>query len=183
MRERTGAWVAPDGWASTKTEDGVEVHVRVRQGPDGRLVVTGVLVEADEVTTDTLRQVQPTRVLAGVGTQPSSRFANVRVTADGLLEAYSHADDSDTTLGALRARATHKLLAAKREVVGRPDGAAPDDFYRRFAATYRSAATESSKPAVILAGENSVPVETVRRWIKEARRRGHLEPGRKGRAG
>ena len=169
-------------------------------------MVTGVLVEADEVTTDTLRQVQPSRVLAALGPQPGRpgwitkgadgrsvlSFAlggattyplEVSVTPDALLEAYSERDDTGTTLGELRERATHKLRPAKREVVGRPDGTNSDRFYQRFAATYRSAATESSKPAVILAGENDVPVETVRRWIKEARRRGHLEPGRKGRAG
>jgi len=166
-------------------------------------VVTGVLVEADEVTTDTLRQVQPSRVLASLGPQPGRPAwiaeradgrsvisfepggipLEVSVTPDALIEAYSERDDTGTTIGELRERATRKLRPAKREVVGRPDGTNSDRFYKRFAATYRSAATESSKPAVILAGENDVPVETVRRWIKEARRRGHLEPGRRGRAG
>jgi hypothetical protein len=154
-----------DGWVTTSTENGVAVHVKARRRSDGHLIVTGVLIEADEVTTETLRQVQPSRILAALRLSPGED------------------DDSGTTLGDLRRRAKPKLRPAKREVIGRPDGSDPDGFYRRFAMAYRSAATESNKPAVILAAENGVPVETVRRWIKEARRRGHLGPGRKGRAG
>lgn len=71
----------------------------------------------------------------------------------------------------------------KRQRLGRPVNDTPHEtFYRRVAEAYRSAAMESGRPAVVLAQENNVPVETVRRWVKEARRRGHLTGGRKGRA-
>lgn len=70
--------------------------------------------------------------------------------------------------------------AQGRQPLGRPDGR--EHFYRMVAEAYRSAAAESSRPAILLAEENGVPVETVRRWVKEARRRGHLTRGRKGRA-
>lgn len=208
-----GAWLAPDGWATTMTDDGATVHVKVRQGPDGGLRITGVLVEAEEVTTETLRQIQPARVLAGLRSQASSRSwrladrgdwteltadpihdedevsapVDVYIDASALLKKYSTADDSATTLDDLRSRPAYKLSAVKRQPLERPEAFAavgrPDDFYRNFALAYRSAAAESSKPAVVLAKENDVPVETVRRWVKEARRRKHLEPGQKGRAG
>jgi hypothetical protein len=184
---RRGAQASPDGWVSTTTLDGAEVHIRVRRGPDGRVRITGVLIEADEVTTDTLRQIKLGMVRGAVrGRRPSPvpPVTDVFVSGDALLELYADADDSSTTIGDLRARAKgHRLGPEPREAVGRPDGRNPDEFYRRFASTYRSAVAESTRPAVLLASENDVPVETVRRWIKEARRRGHLKPGSKGRAG
>jgi hypothetical protein len=64
-----------------------------------------------------------------------------------------------------------------------PAGAKPDSFYRRVAEVYRRLAAESNRPAVELAEANDVPVTTSHRWVKEARRRGHLPPGQKGRRG
>jgi transposase-like protein len=59
----------------------------------------------------------------------------------------------------------------------------PDDFYRRVADAYRFLALVSPRPAVELADANGVPPSTTRRWVKEARRRGVLAPGQKGRRG
>jgi hypothetical protein len=98
------------------------------------------------------------------------------------IAADDEPSDDETTIGDLRRRSTGSLKGRRRRALGRPDGKDPDRFYRRFAEAYRSAATESNKPAVVIAEENGVPVETVRRWTKEARRRGHLARGTKGRA-
>jgi hypothetical protein len=61
----------------------------------------------------------------------------------------------------------------------------PDDFYRRVAEAYSwlRGYEQSRSPASDLAEINGVPVTTVHRWVKEARRRGLLGPGRPGRAG
>lgn len=59
----------------------------------------------------------------------------------------------------------------------------PDEFYVAIADAYRFLALVSARPAVELADANNVPPSTTRRWIKEARRRGLLAPGQKGRAG
>jgi hypothetical protein len=59
----------------------------------------------------------------------------------------------------------------------------PDDFYRAVADAYRFLALRSPRPAVELADANGVPPSTTRRWVKEARRRGVLAPGQKGRRG
>ena len=56
-------------------------------------------------------------------------------------------------------------------------------FYQRVAAVYRQRVAESNRPAVEMANANGVPVSTVHRWVKEARRRGFLPPGQKGRRG
>jgi hypothetical protein len=72
---------------------------------------------------------------------------------------------------------------------GRGDGGAagrrgrPEGFYAEVAHDYRHLAQESSRPAAELAEARGVPVTTAHRWIKEARRRGLLPPGRPGKEG
>ena len=72
--------------------------------------------------------------------------------------------------------------AAPRGPLTRPDGTDPDGFSQRVAAAYREAIATSSTPAVVLAAEAGVPVTTVHRWVRDARRAGHLPAARKGRA-
>lgn len=62
-------------------------------------------------------------------------------------------------------------------------GPKPDWFYKRVAVAYSSRAARSNRPAKEMAEANNVPVTTVHRWVKEARRRGFLPPGQKGRRG
>lgn len=174
-------------WISTRTAEGVEVHARMARR-DGRIVVSGLLIECDEVTTDVLRQVQPARILARlmaddiVLAEADELLVHVPGRQTAILQSVGPGDDS-LTLGELRANAPLKIKGRKRRLLGRPDGKEPELFYRKVAIAYRSAAVDSRQPAAELANENDVPVETVRRWIKEARRRGFLPPGQKGRAG
>jgi hypothetical protein len=56
-------------------------------------------------------------------------------------------------------------------------------FYRDVARAYLDLAQSSTRPATELATTHAVPVTTAHRWIKEARRRGFLPPGRPGKAG
>lgn len=58
-----------------------------------------------------------------------------------------------------------------------------DAFYRSVAEVYRRAAALHRGPAAVLAEANGVPVSSVHSWVKEARRRGFLPPGIRGRAG
>jgi hypothetical protein len=58
-----------------------------------------------------------------------------------------------------------------------------DDFYRAVGERYSALAQVVRGPSTILAEANSVPVSTVYRWVKEARRRGLLAAGRPGKAG
>jgi hypothetical protein len=58
-----------------------------------------------------------------------------------------------------------------------------DEFYQAVARLYRRLARETNRPAVVIAEANSVPLTTAHRWVKEARERGHLPPGQKGRRG
>jgi hypothetical protein len=55
----------------------------------------------------------------------------------------------------------------------------PNSFYERVADAYGAAAAYSDRPAVDIAEKSGVPVERVHGWIKGARKRGLLAPGRK----
>jgi hypothetical protein len=74
---------------------------------------------------------------------------------------------------------------APRQRITRPDRADPEQqqqFYRRVAMAYRQYA-QVRPPAPAIAEEAGVPVTTVHRWVREARRRGYLPPGRQGKVG
>jgi hypothetical protein len=58
-----------------------------------------------------------------------------------------------------------------------------DGFYGFVGEVYGKAATVSTRPAAELAKAWEVPVTTVHRWVREARRRGHLRPAEPGRRG
>jgi hypothetical protein len=58
-----------------------------------------------------------------------------------------------------------------------------DDFYAEVAVAYRHLAATTHRPVAHLADANDVPVTTAQRWVKEARRRSLLAPGRQGKAG
>jgi hypothetical protein len=64
-----------------------------------------------------------------------------------------------------------------------PPGRKPDWFYREVANQYGRLVAASNRPAAEMAELHAIPVTTVHRWVKEARRRGFLGPGRKGRRG
>ena len=58
-------------------------------------------------------------------------------------------------------------------------GKRPDEFYRAVAEAYSWLAGRGRRPAPELAAINGVPATTIHRWVKEARRRGLLGPGRR----
>ncbi len=169
------------------------MHLHVRQR-DGRMVADQILITAPEITADLLRQVKPARVLASVAktlaaaaslTASSSVSASATVipaTVEASVTAPT--PETVTTLEELTSRVPpRKRKPSRRKPLGRPDGSDPDGFYYLVATAYLSAAEESRKPAVLLAEESGVPVESVRRWIKESRRRGLLGVATRGRAG
>lgn len=59
----------------------------------------------------------------------------------------------------------------------------PDEFYKSVARSYLACLRIGGRPAPQLAEAWGVPRSTVHGWVKEARRRGMLPPGRKGKAG
>ncbi len=66
----------------------------------------------------------------------------------------------------------------------RPEGFRyDDDFYELVADHYVARVQAGTRPARGMADEAGVPVTTVHRWVREARRRGFLAPTTRGRTG
>jgi hypothetical protein len=78
------------------------------------------------------------------------------------------------------AKATASADAGLSIPAGREYG---DDFYRQVADVYGRLAASTHRPAAVIAERNGVPVRTVHRWVYEARRRGFLPGGSRGKAG
>lgn len=87
------------------------------------------------------------------------------------------------SLARLEAGLNRPPEGAPREQLLRPDRTGPEEFYARVAAAYVEFAALSKAPAKMIAAEAGVPLTTAHRWVREARRRGFLPAGRKGRAG
>jgi hypothetical protein len=169
-------WKPPDpqgpGWVPFGDLDGIEAPAVAAHftsdGPDGRLRVDAVRVASPTLDSGMLRAISIPAFEAWANS-PTGREAMGRVFSRTAAERA--ADLRPGSVGRKRARL--KI----------PPGAKPDSFYKRVAEVYRELAAWSNRPAVELAEVNSVPVTTAHRWVKEARRRGFLPPGRKGRRG
>lgn len=205
-------WAPPDYmWWHLSRPDGGGMHVKVTNDHFHRWVITDVYVHGQGLTATDLQAVPLTQLdlamnLLGYWEHDSARAGDLMdgdVIADSINElaakaGYSVAvtyqvpdagDPDDLTLLDLRQRAASappelpRLPSAERPRLTRPDGTDPDGFAARVAAAYREYATQTRAPAVEIAKEAGVPIATVRSWIREARRRGKLPEGRKGKAG
>lgn len=132
------------------------VHVRVDEGDDGRLHLAGLRVE---------------------GTVSAELLRSIPV---GRIEAAANAQLHVSAPAAPARRPSARIAAVHRSAGGRGYS---DAFYRAVASAYRHLATTSKRPVADLAEANDVPASTAQRWVKEARRRNLLAPGRPGKAG
>src|SRR5215207_2159998 len=161
----------------------VTVLVRVTADPGGRLVLTGLRVDGAP-TAELLRSIPVGRIEAAANAQLS-------VVDDAIVPAAPPGrQDAPTAREPQLSNAGWEAPDPVRAVLRRthtppaPTGARrPDDFYRDIARAYLDLAQSSARPAAELAEANRVPATTAHRWIKEARRRGFLPPGRPGKAG
>jgi hypothetical protein len=153
------------------------VFVRVTAGEGGRLVLDGLRIDGPP-TAELLRAIP-------VGRLEATANAQLSVVGDAVV-----------AVPARRPRPVHPpeghpagweisdpaAAVARRPPESRGRGR-PDWFYREVATVYLDYAQGSPRPAVDLAERHEVPITTAHRWIKEARRRGFLPPGRPGKAG
>lgn len=186
-----------------------EVWVRLSD-PDGRLTPVEIYVHGDEpLTANTLRQLPLGRIEAWVNGPDLAANVRGRMTLPGS-DLYGLAGHYATPFGKVThwvARSMHAQLphsgepqAPPRAKRGKlvapwdPDVAWLSDhhgenrdhgdlFYERVAKTYAQLHQFTRAPARTIAEAAGVPASTARRWVKEARRRGFLPPGRPGKAG
>jgi len=187
---------SPDeGWVSVLPgqPDGADgVHVRVRRR-DGRLVITDLYIHGAEITPEVLRGISMSRLQAAltfnlvmskvlpIADLPPDAVAPPIVRELGPVAG----DDApEPSLADLRNRVQRddrsEIEIPQRLPLTRPGGIAPEQFYPRVAAAYSEYAPHTRAPAKEIAAEAKVPITTVHRWIREARRRGFLPPAKKG---
>lgn len=94
---------------------------------------------------------------------PVGRLVNLATAAEGSMSRDEFLSDLDP--------------------LRRSKGIDPDEFADRVAYYYRIFTGLSPRPAKEIAEHSGVPVATVRGWIREARLRGKLPPGTRGKAG
>lgn len=193
-------------WLEFRFRDGPRVLVKFDDDGQGRAVMTRLLVAGSslnsqvfralplgrlEAIVNVLRQAPDTLTelgpLSGL-TQRKALFPKKFRAVESRLEEYLE-QSVEYTQDAVKASYQDAVEASlgttgePREPLSRPDGTDPEAFAKQVARAYNEAIVTSPSPAKLLAEEAGVPVTTVHRWIREARRRGALPPARKGRAG
>lgn len=168
-------WTLPFIYGAT--DDGAVHHSVLARTSivDGRRVIDGLVIIAPDITAATLRAI-PIGLLSAWVAQAQSRNWVVNKPNKGAALTAAIEDASEPThIGVTQQQGRPPLT--------RPDGTDPEGFSRRVAEAYSDAVLWTSTPAKVLAAEAAVPVTTVHRWIRDARRLGLLPPARKGRAG
>lgn len=144
-----------DGWFQwAEAPDDVEVTVLLEEADDGRHHITTVQISG-RVAADVLRGIPIGRIEAA---------ANAAI----------HTGRTQRTGQA-------RIPERYRDATGAHGY--PDGLYDAVASAYRMLAASSPRPVAELAAANDIPLSTAQRWVREARRRGKLPPGRPGKAG
>jgi hypothetical protein len=163
-----------DGWVaytSSSQRYAVNVHVTYKPTPD-RWVIDEIRYALPRITARHLRDLPLGKIEVWVNQLAQQGFvAMIDAKRPELSDTPHFAITEDTATWA------PKLPPAPSK------GPKGDDFYRFIGDVYGKAATVSTRPAAELAKVWEVPVTTVHRWIREARRRGHLPPAEAGRRG
>jgi hypothetical protein len=178
-----GLRVGDGGWVTAETTRGARLHVRFELTDPGRLEPVELhLSPAERIDSAVLRRLPVASLTAMVNAPGRREEVTRRLDVPGR----------PTGLAALVDAELQATIAGLIEMAGVIDGRLgpvprgrpkPDGFYRRVADAYLGLAVQSNRPAATIAAVNGVPVSSVHGWVKEARRRGFLPPGQKGRRG
>lgn len=166
-----------------------EVWVRLEKRSDGRLEATEL--HARGLSPADLRAIPLGRIEAaanevGVRAEVLGRIGRSGGRAGAPLHALRSLAPSRRERE-LRALSEHEAwlvpfagLQSTLSIRPKPGKRGPDEFYRDIGAIYERLAATTARPAPELARSAKVSVSTVHRWVKEARRRGLIAPGRRG---
>ena len=201
----------PAGWVRVTYEEGT-AWVRFTDD-GGRLVPAQVLLDpsAGVVTANTFKRLHLGRTEAWAnGPGAEALRAKMDDAGPDLTAALDQAvpRPASARRGSGRGRKHFTVTVPVLDVPAGGPGAGRghgDDFYRQVAAVYTDAATRGEAPgmAIALAAAGGLPMvtvpegmdpgealdqvlpprSTVNRWVREARRRGFLAPGRVGKVG
>ncbi len=174
--------------------DDVRARVRFVIREDGRLEPAEVHLErggTQRLTGDNLRKLPLGHIEAWANghmrdelvERINSSGQKVAKATDRWLAVMAGPQDPETKL---RTDTAFKKLSRRALILRVPnDLKKPDSFYQKVADLYTTLAEAGNRrPAQEIADANEdIDVTTVHRWIKEARRRGLLGSGRRGKAG
>jgi hypothetical protein len=191
---------APDGWVRLTDGAGTVVFLHITKEPDGapgtHLVVTASERPIRAATwrdvpfesVEQLAQVAGSGRLDGQHVPRTVKLLASMIGPIGPEETTPLVEDLESLFGP-DAPTTFFLLpgnkvSSERLInLRRPEGRITDEFLIDLSAAYMELAASKRPPAPAIAEQTETPVRTVHRWIYEARKRGHLPPGRTGRAG
>ncbi|MEV4508056.1 hypothetical protein AB0K00_03750 [Dactylosporangium sp. NPDC049525] len=172
-----------DGWYEWRQEPPLAQTVQVRVGVamGGRLVLTGLRIDGSP-SADLLRAIPVGRIEAAANAQLAVVHESVDTPPVLNPRRRPVAPPVAVDAGWEMVEPALAVSRAAPAAGGRSRGR-PDVFYREVADVYLDFAQDSPRPACDLADQHGVPVSTAHRWVKEARRRGFLPPGRPGKTG
>lgn len=159
------------GWTKVSVEPNVSAFVRFALNADKR-TWRAIELRIVDPTSDVLRSFPLQRVVTAANADwPLALGLSVGI-----------AEEPPADLGAYFERSGRQNRGDERYQLERPAGRRLDAaFYERVARAYREAAAAGLNPRQTLARDSGAAVDTVARWVAEARRRGHLPPGQPGR--
>lgn len=171
----------PGGWITRTGGPGPDVYVRFRDAEDGGIEAVEVHILSDRaIDSADLRQLSLAR-LAG-----EYRFARGDVWKGVAPRPIGGPglDFQAVLAGEPVEPGPAPRRSARNARLDIPDSVRkPDSFYEAVARAYTALVPTSRRPAHEIAEANDVPITSVHGWIKEARRRAFLPPGRKGSRG
>ena len=173
--------------------------IEIEQGEAGRINIVGLhfstVLSPLPLPNETLRKVSISRLEVAALRQRGVRMGIQLLAEVKALQEGAHLDippPRDQTLEGALDEFAEKLEAqpqprpTRRKSLRLPIPTSkrfPDAFYERLAVLYIEAAEHGDSPVADLAEANDRPYKTVAAWVREARRRGKLPPGRAGKAG
>jgi len=180
---------SPGGrWRTATTANGLRIAYRVSD-VNGRLLVTDLYVHRDDgLTSRDVAGIPVRRYRAQAEAAPEVEREGMTMSTDrlhGLVEALAEASATvdDSTEGVT---VSLDMSGSPRQITGkfqfdrpvRPRITRPNRdpaFYRLVADAYREYLRQGNDPSARIADEAEVPVGTVYRWVREARRLSFLD--------
>lgn len=150
---------------------------------DGAPVVDGIFLIGPEINAAALRALKGLNSDVAISRDRPEGAWRAHRPIDDAYEAFLEACLHFETTAAAGSSIESEPPSRPRLV--RPNGTDPRGFSRRVAEAYTEAVRRKDRaPAKALAAEAGVPVTTVHRWIRDARRAGFLGPAiKRGAAG
>jgi hypothetical protein len=183
VRIKSSITVGEGGWIRFDRRDLPDPVFLRYEDQDGRLALFEVLMTGRPITTDTFRQLR----IGAIERQVNGRGTAEAIRRRMALVSPDPRGDLERSFGKRRKldrKSTLPIELPNAKLPPRASGTRyGDDFYRAVADVYAALAEVVAAPVNVMQEANNVDKTTIYEWIKQARARGYLPPGRRGKAG